>query len=241
VNYVLNDNGSVKFDFVDGAGNVESDTYSPRQRGPGGGGAQGGGDRPLRNDPPPRNDPRPRNDPTRSKQPPESAANMAKPEASGAQTGFAVSSSAIGADGMLPVEFTCDGQSVSPPIQWQGAPAGTKSFALSLWLTAPDQEKSYWLVYNIPVNIDHLDKNDNRTGTVGLNDEKRAAYDPMCSKGPGEKKYHVTVYALSSELKLAKGSDNRASFLKAIKNVSLAETTLDFQYERQPKEPTTSC
>ena len=37
VNYALNDNGSVKFDFVDGRGQVRSETYSPRP---------GGGDRP---------------------------------------------------------------------------------------------------------------------------------------------------------------------------------------------------
>jgi len=55
----------------------------------------------------------------------------------------------------------------------------------------------------------------------------------MCLKGPGVKKYHITVYALSSESKLAKGSDNRASFLEAIKDISPAETTLDFQYERK--------
>jgi len=226
LNYVLNDNGSVKFDFVDGSGNVESETYSPRQRGP------GGGDRPPRNRPP-RDNPPPPKDPPRGKKTPEtSGANMARPERSSAKTGIAVSSSAIVADGMLPVAFSCDGQSASP-IQWKGAPAGTKSFTLSLWHTVPDQEKSYSLVYNIPVNVDHLSKNDNRTGTVGLNYEKRAAYDKMCSKGPGVKKYHVTVYALSFEPKLAKGCNNRASLLKAIKNVSLAETTLDFQYKRK--------
>jgi len=70
---------------------------------------------------------------------------------------------------------------------------------LSLWHTAPDQEKSYWLVYNIPATGDHLDKNDKTTGTVGLNDKKKAGYDPMCSKGPGAKTYHVTLYALSTE------------------------------------------
>ena len=134
---------------------------------------------------------------------------------------------------MIPVEFTCDGQSASPPIQWKDAPAGTKAFAMSLWHTAPDQEKSYWLVYNIPADVDHLDKNDKKTGTVGLNDKKRAAYDPMCSKGPGLKKYHITVYALSSEVKLAKGSDTRANLLKAMKDISLGETTLEFQYERK--------
>jgi hypothetical protein len=44
VNYVLNDNGSVKFDFVDGNGKIKSETYSPRRGGGGGQGRLGGGD-----------------------------------------------------------------------------------------------------------------------------------------------------------------------------------------------------
>lgn len=212
VNYFLNQDGSVKFDFVDGNGKVKTETYSPRQRGPGGGerrGGPGGG-----NDRPPRNAPK------------------GVVSSNKASEGFIVSSTAIGRDGRISSEFTCDGQSASPPLQWQGAPAGTKSFAISLWHTAPDQEKSYWLIYNIPATANHLVKNDKTTGTVGLNDKKRASYDPMCSKGPGTKTYHISVYALSSEVELAKGSDNRAALLKAIKGITLAEKTLDFVYER---------
>lgn len=253
VNYVLNENGSVKFDFVDNTGRVKSETYTPRQRGPGAGGPGAGGPgvggagdrrgpgddrgRPPRNDPPGKNPPG--SNPLGKDSPPKDMQASASPNQSApivsnnSSTAFAVSSSAIGKDGMIPTEFTCDGQSASPPIQWKDAPEGTKSFALSLWHTAPDQEKSYWLVYNIPPTVDHLDKNDKKTGTVGLNDKKKAAYDPMCSKGPGVKKYHITIYALSSEVKLAKGSDNRANLLKAIKGITLAEKTLDFQYERK--------
>ncbi len=222
VNYILNENGSVKFDFVDGKGKVKTETYSPRERGPG---AQNrpGADRP------------PRNENQRGKQANDpNVVQQSKPAASSsAKTGFTVSSPAIGADGMLPVEFTCDGLSASPPVQWKDAPAGTKSYALSLWHTAPDQEKSYWIVYNIPADIDHLDKNDKKTGTVGLNDKKRPAYDPMCSKGPGVKEYHITMYALSSELKLPKGGEHRAALLKAVKDITLAESTFDFKYERK--------
>ncbi len=211
VNYILNDDGSVKFDFVDGAGKVRSETYKPRQRGPGA--AQE------------RNPGTGRDDRT-----PKGSAAQKRASSAGS---FALSSSAIGSDGLISSEYTCDGQSASPPLQWKGAPAGTKSFAITLWHTAPDQEKSYWLVYNIPANVDHLDKNDKATGTLGLNDKKKAAYDPMCSKGPGLKTYHVTIYALSSEVKFSKGGDNRAGLLKAIEGLKLAETTLDFQYERR--------
>lgn len=235
VNYLLNENGSVKFDFVDGNGKVKSETYSPRQRGPGTGGGErkggpgGGNDRPPRNEPP-RNEP-PRNEPRRDPPPPRNAPQQDESSAK-SKNGFVVTSSAIGSDGRISSEFTCDGKSASPPIAWKGVPNGTKSVAISLWHTAPDQEKSYWLVYNIPTTVDHLDKNDKTTGTVGLNDKKKAGYDPMCSKGPGAKKYHITLYALSTEVKIAKGNDNRSAFLKAIKDVTLAETTLDFVYER---------
>src|SRR5262245_37680158 len=63
-----------------------------------------------------------------------------------------VASSAVDASGFISAEFTCDGASASPPVEWKDAPAATKSFALSLWHTAPDQEKSYWVIYNIPAN-----------------------------------------------------------------------------------------
>ncbi len=36
INYVLNENGTVKFDYVDGRGQVRSETYSPRRGGGGG-------------------------------------------------------------------------------------------------------------------------------------------------------------------------------------------------------------
>ena len=72
--------------------------------------------------------------------------------------------------------------------------------------------------------------------TVGLNDKNRREYDPMKSKGPGVKQYHITVYALSAEQlpKLSPDKATRANLLEAIKGITLAEGTLDFQYERKP-------
>jgi len=55
----------------------------------------------------------------------------------------------------------------------------------------------------------------------------------MCSRGPGRKTYHITVFALSKELTLPPQEATRAGLLKAIEGSVLAETTLDFDYERQ--------
>ncbi len=43
---------------------------------------------------------------------------------------LSLSSTAFPAAGEIPKEYTCDGEDVSPPLAWSGAPAGTKSFVL---------------------------------------------------------------------------------------------------------------
>ncbi|MCE2815061.1 MAG: YHYH protein [Planctomycetaceae bacterium] len=143
-----------------------------------------------------------------------------------------VVSSSVDARGMLIKDCTCDGSGQSPAVAWDRIPEGTKSIAVSLWHEAPDQEKSYWLVYNVPVTATGIGQNKKPEGTLGLNDKKRHEYDPMCSKGPGVKTYHITVYALSKNLELPAKEVDRKRLLEAIKDCKLAEGTLDYQYER---------
>lgn len=235
VSYTLADDGSAKFVFVDPSGKTTNETYTPRQRGP------GGNDRPPRpgekqpppksgDNPPPRNEERrpPRDEPAPT--PPRGAA-ATKPQSD--RPKLTVTSSSVDAKGFISVDCTCDGTNQAPAVQWKDAPKETKSFAISLWHIAPDQEKSYWLVYNIPADVTELKQNARGVGQLGLNGKRKAEYDPMCSKGPGVKKYHITVYALSAEPKLAADKTTRATLQEAIKDVTLAEGTLDFQYERK--------
>lgn len=229
VSYTLAADGSANFSFTDTSGKTTNETYSAKRRGPGGGGKKGqtpprDDKRPPRGDnPPPRNDDRPTASTTRE--------DSSRPRSNLPQ--LAVTSSSVDAKGFISIDCTCDGASQSPAVEWKDAPKGTKSFAVSLWHTAPDQEKSYWLVYNIPANVTKLAKNAKGIGRLGLNDKRRAEYDPMCSKGPGAKEYHITVFALSAEPKLSPDKANRAGLLEAIKDITLAEGTLDFQYERK--------
>ena len=228
VSYVLTNDGSAKFTFIDTNGSTTNETYSPRRRGPG-----GGNDR--RPPPPPRpgenRPPRPGDNPPPRRDEP--TTSNPKPKSNLPQ--LIVTSPAFEPGGSIPVEFTGDGASSSPPIEWQDAPQSTKSFAVNVWhIPGPGDIKSYWVVYNIPANVTKLAKNDKSSGTVGLNDKNRREYDPMKSKGPGLKQYHITVYALSGELKLSPDKATRANLLEAIKGITLAEGTLDFQYERKP-------
>jgi phosphatidylethanolamine-binding protein (PEBP) family uncharacterized protein len=246
VAYTLANDGSAKFVFTDTSGKATEETYQHRER-RGGGGKKGGQQPPPRpgedeakknreNPPrgdskkPPRNDDRPppprRDEPTSATQPPSSRPKSNLPQ-------LTVTSTSVDANGLLKIDCTCDGKGQSPAIAWKGAPKETKSFAISLWHTAPDQEKSYWLVYNIPADVTKLEQNSKNVGKLGLNDKRRAEYDPMCSKGPGVKTYHITVFAVSAEPKLDPNKANRAALLEAIKDITLAEGTFDFQYERK--------
>lgn len=54
--------------------------------------------------------------------------------------------------------FGCSGQNQSPALQWQGAPAGTQSYALTVY--DPDAPTGsgwwHWVVFNIPAQTQGL-------------------------------------------------------------------------------------
>ena len=254
VDYKVGGDGTLVFDYTDPSGKKTTETYTPRgQRGRGSAAVRGEGGQRVAGgqrrsagpgDGPPRpGDDRPPPPPDRPDDrpppPPQSGSSRpgrrerTRPSADTLEAeSLTVTSSAIGPDGNLPVEFTCDGAGASPPLEWQAGPPGTKSYAVSLWHEAPDQVKSYWVVYDIPGQSTRLEKNSRTVGTTGLNDKRRAEYDPMCSKGPGVKEYHVTVYALSARPSIRASEATRDALLEAIKDITLAEGTLTYTYER---------
>lgn len=150
-------------------------------------------------------------------------------------TNLIVRSSSIDSRGFLLKDCTCDGGGQSPAVEWTSL-ASAEYYAISLWHTAPDQEKSYWLVYNIPRDVTGIAQNGKVSGIIGLNDKRRNAYDPMCSKGPGVKEYHLTVFALAEALELDPKHATRQNVLAAIKNKTLATGTLNYKYERAEKQ-----
>ena len=62
--------------------------------------------------------------------------------------------SAAFADGQpIPAKYTCDGNDVSPPLQWTNAPANTKSFALIADdPDAPVGTWVHWVLYDLPAD-----------------------------------------------------------------------------------------
>jgi formylglycine-generating enzyme required for sulfatase activity/phosphatidylethanolamine-binding protein (PEBP) family uncharacterized protein len=138
--------------------------------------------------------------------------------------------------GALPAEFTGDGAAATLPLEWSGAPAGTKSFALVMHHIDPEGVvKWYWILYDIPATVQSLPKNVKGIGTLGNNSiNRQTGYAPPNSKGPGAKTYILTLYALSAPPQLSVPPErvNREVLLDAIKDRILGSAELRVVYTR---------
>lgn len=146
-----------------------------------------------------------------------------------------LSSSAFTDGGLLPSKYTCDGQSISPPIQWQDAPPKTKSFALIYDdPDAPAGTWTHWILYNLPPTTNILAENITTlpAGTkVGMNSWPEAKYGAPCPPS-GEHRYIFHLYALDTMLSLS-DTVTSATLRKAMQDHILATTTLTGRYRRK--------
>lgn len=105
----------------------------------------------------------------------------------------------------------CTGDNRSPDLQWSAGPAGTKSYAITMW--DPDAPTTvgftHWVLFDIPADVTSLEDGAGRhgffgiggaAGTHGRNDFGDTKYDGPCPPpGHGTHHYHITVYALDVE------------------------------------------
>ncbi|MBL9209021.1 MAG: YHYH protein [Opitutaceae bacterium] len=243
VNYTTAGDGVWKFRFADADGRIRDETYRAGER-RGGGGAGAGGKKGRVNQNGRKRAPTGADGAALSqgRMSPEPAAATAETPASpalapaAAPSGFALRSPAVAAGGSLPVEFTGDGASATPPLEWSGAPAGTRSFALIMHHVDPEgKTKWYWTLYDIPAAVSALPRNAGGIGTPGTNSvNRRVGYAPPHSKGPGEKTYVLTLYALAAPLQLAvpPAEVDRDVLLAAMRDITLGTATLPVVYSR---------
>src|SRR5215469_1716213 len=72
------------------------------------------------------------------------------------------------ADGQpIPDKCTCHGADFSPPLQWTGAPAQAKCFAVTCEdPDAPGGTFTHWVIYNLPATNTALQENLAKTATL---------------------------------------------------------------------------
>ncbi len=239
VNYSNLASGQWKFRFVNAEGRTNEETYSARNRQGGGGGPP----REQRNGNPPGRPPRDGNRPPPQGERPQRTENAdaVPPSVITAKcSGNLVLTSTVVKDGgALPNEFNGDGAGVSPPLEWHGAPAGTKSFALVMDHLAPGNVmKCYWTMWDIPATTAALPKNASGIGTLGAGFRGQIGYEPPHSQGPGLKTYTIHLYALSAAPTLTQSPREvtREVLLNAIKDSILDSAELKVTYTR-PMSP----
>jgi hypothetical protein len=120
-------------------------------------------------------------------------------------------SSAAFVSGILAPRYTCHGEKLNPPLNWSGAPEGTKSLALIVDdSSAPITPTIYWLVFDINPGATDIQEGALPTGArQALNSAGTAAYDAPCPRGRAHS-YRFTVYALNTTLKLPNGAPLQA-------------------------------
>lgn len=108
------------------------------------------------------------------------------------------------ADGAaIPRRFTCDGDDVSPALEWSEAPAGTRSFALLCEdPDAPGGTWHHWAAYDIAANRTALPADAARdAGRLGfkqaVNDFGKPGYGGPCPPRGAPHHYHFRLLALS--------------------------------------------
>ena len=151
--------------------------------------------------------------------------------------GFHIRSAAFAEGARIPRLHTCEGGDGSPPLAWDGAPAGAKSFALVCDdPDAPAGTWHHWGVYDIPATTKELPAGV-AAGAPGLkqtlNDFGRVGYGgPSPPKGHGVHPYRVTVYALD-RIGLARDANSRVpDVARVLRGHVLAQATLTGLYSR---------
>jgi Raf kinase inhibitor-like YbhB/YbcL family protein len=103
--------------------------------------------------------------------------------------------------------FGCDGSNISPSLAWKNAPAGTKSFAVTVY--DPDAPTGsgwwHWVIFNIPASVTSLPRGignpasgQTPKGAVqSRTDYGKPGYGGPCPpQGDKPHRYIFTVYAL---------------------------------------------
>ena len=149
-----------------------------------------------------------------------------------------LTSTAFGNGERIPVRFTGDGEDVSPPLAWSGAPEGTKSFAIIC--DDPDAPRgtwTHWVAFNLSPSLHVLTEDVPKHVTLadgasqGTNDFGRSGYGGPAPPPGKPHRYFFRLYAADEILPIKAGA-SKAQLLSALKGHTLAEAELMGTYGR---------
>jgi len=152
--------------------------------------------------------------------------------------GLTLTSPAFGEGQAIPAKYTCDGEDISPPLEWNDPPLGTESFALVM--DDPDAGAKtwvHWVLYDLPAETRQLPEDMPPEGRLpsgaaqGQNSWPRIGYGGPCPPS-GTHRYFCSLYALDTVLGADAGL-TQSELLQAMEGHLLAQTQLMGTYTHQ--------
>jgi len=121
-----------------------------------------------------------------------------------------IKSSAFKNQENIPTQFTCQGQDISPALNFKNIPDKANSLALIVDdPDAPGQTFVHWILWNIPADKTKLEQGFNpQQALQGKNDFGKLEYGGPCPPS-GKHCYRFKLYALDSKLVLKQGASKK--------------------------------
>lgn len=157
---------------------------------------------------------------------------------------FILRSPALKPDEFMPEKFVFNGmgyhgKNISPPLEWEGFPEGTKSFVITL--IDPDASTNggwrHWTLANIPADTTSLKEGASNKGllpesTIEIeNDFDRIHYGGPCPpKGDKPHRYVFTVYALNTDHLNLNAHSDRTTVETLLDNNSIGKASFTVRY-----------
>jgi Raf kinase inhibitor-like YbhB/YbcL family protein len=97
----------------------------------------------------------------------------------------------------------CKGKDISPEIHWSNPPAGTKSFAVTVYDSKAPTGSGFWhwILIDVPANVSSIAQGTSgaNVGKVIANDFGLVSFDGPCPPAGMIDPYTFTVYALNTD------------------------------------------
>ncbi len=145
-----------------------------------------------------------------------------------------VSSRSFGDGEDIPVEHTCDGEDVSPHLEWSDPPSGVKSFTIIVDdPDAPGGSFIHWTLYNLPGGLRSLQEGAAlpKEALQGENGFGRISYGGPCPPAGSAHEYRFWVYAVSEDLPLERGAQG-IDVIAALRGRVIAVGSVNGKYAR---------
>lgn len=146
-------------------------------------------------------------------------------------------------------EFGCHGGNQSPILEWSGVPAGTRSFAVTMYdpYKPPTSGWWHWIVYDLPLTTTGLPREAGSVGGAGLPAGAKQGlpdgdapqphyYGPCPGVGDPPHRYVITVYALNVDHLNVPPTATAADVDYVVNSKMISKSSIVRLYQRRPHD-----